>query len=286
MENEPASAADATPQRQRTLVYRQSAWTRLTHWIWAISLFFLLLTGLQIFNAHPTLYIGDQSGFGFDNEVLAMRGENTPEGPVGYINVLGTRFETTGVFGVSGSAERPVGRGFPAWATIPSGQDLATGRVVHFFFAWLFSATLLVWLLAGLASGHIRRDLAPRLGDLRRLPRDILDHLKLKFHHAHDYNTLQKLAYAGVLFVLFPLMIATGLAMSPSMNAAVPYLADALGGRQTARTIHFAVMLLLVGFFLIHMLMILAAGPINELRSIVTGWYRVDARPDASEGSA
>ncbi len=286
MESGPKGEARAAPQDERALVYRQSAWTRLTHWIWAVSLFFLLLSGLQIFNAHPTLYLGDQSGFGFDNEVLAMRGENTPEGPVGYIRVLGARFDTTGVFGLSGSAERPVGRGFPAWATIPSGQDLATGRVIHFFFAWLLSATLLVWLLAGLANGHIRRDLFPRLADLRRLPRDIVEHLKLRFHHTRNYNTLQKLAYAGVLFVLFPLMIATGLAMSPSMNAAVPFLADAFGGRQTARTIHFVVMLLLVGFFLIHMLMILAAGPINELRSIVTGWYRVDAKPDTGEGSA
>ena len=284
MQNEPAGAHVA-PHRQRTLVYRQSAWTRLTHWIWAVSLFFLLLSGLQIFNAHPTLYLGDQSGLGFDNEVLAMRGENTPDGPVGYVRVLGARFDTTGVFGVSGSAERPVGRGFPAWATIPSGQDLATGRVVHFFFAWLLFATLFIWLLAGLANGHIRRDLAPGISDLRRLPRDVVDHLKLRFHHTRDYNTLQKLAYAGVLFMLFPLMIATGLAMSPSMNAAVPFLADVFGGRQTARTIHFVVMLLLVGFFLIHILMIIAAGPINELRSIITGWYRVDAKSDAGEQS-
>ena len=286
MENGPTGAAHYVPQPVRSLVYRQSAWTRLAHWIWAISLFFLLLTGLQIFNAHPTLYLGDQSGFGFDNEVLAMRGENTPEGPVGYVRILGARFDTTGVFGVSGSAQRPVGRGFPAWATIPSGQDLATGRVVHFFFAWLLSGTLLVWFISGLANGHIRRDLAPRLADFRRLPRDVMDHLKFRFHHTRDYNTLQKLAYAGVLFVLFPLMILTGLAMSPSMNAAMPFLADALGGRQTARTIHFVAMLLLVGFFLIHMLMIFAAGPINELRSIITGWYRVDAKSDASERSA
>jgi thiosulfate reductase cytochrome b subunit len=282
MENGPKGEA---PQDERALIYRQSAWTRLTHLIWAISLFFLLLSGLQIFNAHPTLYIGDQSGFGFDNEVLAMRGENTPEGPVGYTRVLGARFDTTGVLGLSGSPERPVGRGFPDWATIPSGQDLATGRVIHFFFAWVLSGTLIVWLITGLANGHIRRDLLPRLADLRRLPHDIVEHLKLRFHHTSEYNTLQKLAYAGVLFVLFPLMIATGLAMSPSMNAAVPFLADALGGRQTARTIHFVAMLLLVGFFLVHMLMVLAAGPINELRSIVTGWYRVDARSD-NEGSA
>ena len=288
MENGSEGAAHAPPGNARAhgrLIYRQSGWTRLTHWIWAISLFFMLLSGLQVFNAHPTLYLGDQSGFGFDNEVLAMRSENTPEGPVGYIRVLGARFDTSGVFGVSGSADRPVISGFPAWATIPSGQDLATGRVVHFFFAWILSGTLLVWGVAGLVNGHIRRDLTPGIADLRRLPHDVLDHLKLKFHHTSEYNTLQKLAYAGVLFVAFPLMIATGLAMSPSMNAAVPFLADALGGRQTARTIHFVVMLLLVGFFLVHILMILAAGPINELRSIVTGWYRVDAKPDSTRRS-
>jgi thiosulfate reductase cytochrome b subunit len=93
---------------------------------------------------------------------------------------------------------------------------------------------------------------------------------------ARDYNVLQKLAYACVLFVLLPLMIATGLAMSPGANAMMPWLPEILGGRQTARTIHFIVMVLLVGFFVIHMLMILAAGPLNELRSIITGWYRVD----------
>jgi thiosulfate reductase cytochrome b subunit len=251
MEKTSGDACKPVPAQARThgpLVYRQSGWTRLTHWIWATSLFFLLLSGLQIFNAHPTLYLGDQSGFGFDNGVLSISG-------------------------------------FPAWATIPSGQDLATGRVVHFFFAWILSGTLLVWLIAGLVNGHIRRELAPGIADLRRLPHDVLDHLKLKFHHTSEYNTLQKLAYAGVLFVLFPLMILTGLAMSPSMNAAVPFLADALGGRQTARTIHFVVMLLLVGFFLIHMLMIMAAGPINELRSIVTGWYRVDGKTDSTRRS-
>jgi len=288
MENASRGAAEPAPQQERApgpLVYRQSAWTRLTHWVWAISLFFLLLSGLQIFNAHPTLYLGDQSGFQFDNAVLAIGGENTAEGPVGYVNLLGARFDTTGVLGVSGDPERPVGRAFPAWATIPSGQDLATGRVVHFFFAWLLSGTLLIWLLASLANGHLRRDLAPGVTDIRRLPRDVLDHIKLKFHHARSYNTLQKLAYAGVLFVLFPVMIATGLAMSPSMNAAVPFLADMLGGRQTARTIHFVVMLLLVSFFLIHILMILAAGPFNELRSIITGWYRIDGKPDANERS-
>ncbi len=136
-------------------------------------------------------------------------------------------------------------------------------------------------------NGHLRRDLAPGLEDIRKLPADIASHAKLKFHHARQYNTLQKLAYAGVLFILLPLMILTGLAMSPSMNAALPFIADLFGGRQTARTIHFIVMLLLVGFFIIHMLMILAAGPINELRSIITGWYRTDPPHKAEpEGNA
>ncbi|WP_245417628.1 cytochrome b/b6 domain-containing protein [Aminobacter sp. AP02] len=264
------------PIAEGELVYRQTRWTRLTHWLWALSLFFLLLSGLQIFNAHPALYIGKQSGFAFNNDVLTIGAEDTTTGPVGYTTVLGHRFNTTGVLGLSGPSDNPSGRAFPAWATIPSGQDLATGRVVHFFFAWLLSGTLFVWLVASLFSGHLRRDLAPGGEDLRRLPKDIADHARLKFHHSRDYNTLQKLAYGGVLFMLLPLMILTGLAMSPSMNAAVPFIADLLGGRQTARTIHFATMTLLVGFFVIHMLMILAAGPFNELRSIITGWYRTD----------
>jgi thiosulfate reductase cytochrome b subunit len=100
--------------------------------------------------------------------------------------------------------------------------------------------------------------------------------VRLRFHHAREYNTLQKLAYAGVLFVALPLMILTGLAMSPSTNSVLPFLNEVLGGRQTARTIHFTVMALLVLFFIVHMLMIVAAGPINELRSIITGWYRAD----------
>ncbi|WP_245455665.1 MULTISPECIES: cytochrome b/b6 domain-containing protein [unclassified Mesorhizobium] len=259
-----------------TLIYRQSRWTRLTHWLWAIALFFMLLSGLQIFNARPQLYIGKESGFGYNNTVFAIGAENTDQGPRGYTDVFGRRFDTTGVLGWSGPPGQETSRAFPSWATIPSYYDLGTARVVHFFFAWVLSATLLVWLVAGLINGHVRRDLAPRLDDLRRLPRDIVDHAKLKFHHTREYNTLQKMAYGGVLFVLLPLMIITGLAMSPSMNAVLPFLNDLLGGRQTARTIHFTVMVLLVGFFIIHMLMILAAGPVNELRSIITGWYRTD----------
>lgn len=275
------------PAEARPLVYRQSAWTRLTHWLWAICLFFLLLTGLQIFNAHPALYIGDQSGFQFQNSVLSIRAENTDAGPRGFTTVLGSKFDTTGVLGMSGPAERPRYVAFPGWATIPSFHDLATGRVIHFFFAWLFFGTLVVWLIASIANGHLRK-LVPMPGDLRRLPRDIADHARLKFHHTRDYNTLQKLTYAIVLFIFFPLMILTGLAMSPSANALLPFLPEVFGGRQTARTIHFVVMALLVLFFIVHLVMILAAGPLNELRSIITGWYRTDppGRDEPTQRSA
>lgn len=276
----PADAPATVPNEAGPLVYRQSLWTRLTHWLWAAALFFLLLSGLQIFNARPQLYIGDQSGFTFNNTIFQIGAENTDAGPRGYTEIFGKRFDTTGVLGWSGPEGRESARAFPSWATIPSYYDLGTARVVHFFFAWILSATLLLWLAASLINGHLRRDLWPRMRDLRRLPRDIADHARLKFHHASEYNTLQKLAYGGVLFALLPLMVLTGLSMSPSMNSVLPFLPEVFGGRQTARTIHFTVMVLLVLFFIIHILMIVAAGPINELRSIVTGWYRTDPPSD------
>ena len=134
---------------------------------------------------------------------------------------------------------------FPGWATIPSHHDLATGRVIHFFFAWLLVGTLLAWLVASVVNGHFR-ELVPTLARPQaaaarhRRPRaaEVPPHA--------EYNTLQKLTYAVVLFVFFPLMILTGLAMSPGANALLPFLPDLLGGRQTARTIHFLVMALLV----------------------------------------
>lgn len=230
-----------TPPAPGKLIRRQKLATRLTHWIWAICFFFLLLSGLQIFNAHPALYLGDQSGFTFDNTIFTIEG-------------------------------------FPSWATIPASQDLATGRVVHFFFAWILLVTLIIWFAASLLNRHVRKDLLPTQKDAKGFVPDIRDHLKLKLAHAVRYSPLQKLAYGGVLFVLFPLIILTGFSMSPGMNAVLPWLPDLFGGRQSARTVHFIVMALLVGFFVIHMVMILLAGPLNELRSIITGRYRLSPR--------
>lgn len=268
------------------LVRRQSAWTRLTHWVWVFCLFFLLLSGLQIFNAHPRLYIGQESGFEYDNHVLSIHAERTPEGGVaGVTSIWGHRFDTTGVLGFSGREDQPLSarvRAFPQYATIPSYQDLGTGRVVHFFFAWVLVITLVVWVLASLFNGHLWRDIVPRGADIRGLPGDIADHARLRFARRRGYAPLQKLAYGVVLLVLFPLIVLTGLAMSPGVNAGLPWIVDIFGGRQTARTIHFLVMVLLVGFFVVHVAMVVLSGPINAMRSMITGKYRVDADEDGS----
>lgn len=262
----------------RPLVYRHRLATRVTHWIWAASMLFLLMSGLQIFNAHPALYIGQQSAFEFDNSVLVIGSAKGADGTLtGQTSLFGTSFDTTGVLGLSGPAQNPAQRAFPSYLTIPSYQDLGTGRVVHFFFGWVLVAAFSLWFVHALVTGHLRRAILPTLRDLKALPKSLLDHLRFRFHHGADYNVLQKLAYAGVLVVLFPLVILTGLTMSPGMNAAWPFLVDLFGGRQTARTLHFVAMLLIVGFFFIHIAMVLLAGPFNEMRSMITGWYRADA---------
>ncbi|WEJ59499.1 cytochrome b/b6 domain-containing protein [Devosia sp. FJ2-5-3] len=266
------------------LVYRQSIWTRITHWVWAICLFFLLLSGLQIFNAHPALYLGNESGFEYDNTVFRIGAINTPEGPRGQTTILGNNFDTTGVLGMSGSAERPQYVGFPGAVTIPSFRDLATGRVVHFFFGWLLVAALFIWFLASAINGHLRRDIVPKGADLKALPADALNHARLRLHHGRSYGPVQKLSYFIVFFVLFPLIVLTGLTMSPGMDAAWPWLLDVFGGRQTARTIHFIVMALLVLFFIVHLVMVVLAGPFNEMRSMITGWYRTGRGTIAREG--
>ena len=276
--------SEANEAAKGPLIYRQSIWTRVTHWIWAICLFFLLLTGLQIFNAHPALYIGQQSGFEFENAILEIGAVNTPDGPRGRTTLFGQQFDTTGTLGMSGSAEQPVFTGFPGAVTIPSYRDLATGRVIHFFFAWIFVATLFVWFLASFINGHLRRDIVVRPADIAAVPKDVVDHATLRFKHGRTYGPLQRIAYFVVFFILFPLIILTGLTMSPGLNASWPWLLDIFGGRQTARTIHFITMLALVTFFVIHMVMVVAAGPINELRSMITGWYRASPGTPTAEG--
>ena len=132
----------------------------------------------------------------------------------------------------------------------------------------------------------MQRDLALTSEErkLSHLWHEIKQHARLKFptgEAAKAYNPLQKLAYLSVICVLIPLVILTGMTMSPTLNAALPWLLDIFGGRQSARSIHFLCATGLLAFILIHVLMVMLAGPINELRSMVTGWYRLPAeRPE------
>jgi len=202
------------------------------------------------------------------------------------MRVGASTFDTTGIFGVSRNAARQeVARGFPRWFTLPSWRDLALGRRWHFFFAWLFAVNLLLYLLAAVASGHLRRDLLPARGQMRprALLRDIADHLRLKFPRgeaARHYNPLQKLSYVAVVLVLLPAMVLTGLTMSPGIDAILPWLVDIFGGRQSARTIHFIAASLITLFVLVHVVMVILAGPINELRSMITGKFAISPGGD------
>lgn len=182
-------------------IYRQHLTTRITHRVWAVSLFFLMLTGLQIFNAFPSLHIGRDSGFDDDNVVLSIGAEESDGALRGVTQLLGVAFDPSGVPGVAGGEVRA----FPA-----------------------------------APNGHLRHRV-PGLADLRALPRDNADHSRLRFHHGQHHGVLQKLAYASVLFQTMPA---------------------------------------LVGFFVLHTAMILLAGPLNEMRSILTGWYRTDGGKD------
>ena len=164
--------------------------------------------------------------------------------------------------------------------TIPSDYNLALARRWHLTFAWVFSVGIVAYGLWSLLNGHIRRDLMPRRDELRprHVWQDIKDHAMLKFPKgaaAANYNILQKASYLGVIVVLIPVMVLTGLTMSPSMDATWPWLLDLFGGRQTARSIHFIVAVLLVLFFIVHVAMVVLAGPFNEIRSMITGRFRL-----------
>jgi thiosulfate reductase cytochrome b subunit len=251
------------------------------HWINVLAFIALLLSGLQIFNAHPALYWGKSSYDGHP-PILQMGARLDAQGnPVGVTRVFGHEFNTTGVLGASaGMGGQPVQRGFPAWITLPSQQWLAMGRRWHFFFAWVLVINGLAYIAYTLASRHLARDLMPTRADWRSIGQSIKDHLLLRHAQgeaARRYNILQKLAYLGVIFVLFPLLIVMGWAMSPGLNALFPGWVDVFGGRQSARTLHFVVAWLLVGFVFIHLFEVVIGGFWNNLRSMITGRYRIAA---------
>src|SRR5262249_37409477 len=160
-------------------IYRHTLTVRITHWVNLLCLTVLLMSGLQIFNAHPALYIGKQSDF--DHPILSITAEQRNARLVGVANLAGTSFTTTGVFGVSKVAGVHTPRAFPSWATLPAGQDLATARRWHFLFAWLFVVNGLAYLVYGLSSGHVRQDLLPSRPTLSHIGQSLLNHFPLRF---------------------------------------------------------------------------------------------------------
>jgi thiosulfate reductase cytochrome b subunit len=269
----------------RKLVPRHSAIVRVTHWLNVLCFSLLLMTGAQIFNAHPRLYFG-QYGANHDYAWLSIDSLQSDAGFAGVVRLGPWSVRSTGLLGASEEDGNLAPRAFPSWLTIPSYQDLATGRRWHFFFAWLFVINGLVYLIAGFSRRHFGRDLLPSRSELApaHLAREVVDHAKLHFAKgevARHYNVLQKLTYLAVVFVLLPLMILTGLTMSPGLDSAFHVLLDVFGGRPSARSIHFVCASLLVAFVVVHVVMVLASGLWNNLRSMITGKYAIEVERDA-----
>jgi len=272
------ATANAAPARE--VIYRHALAVRLTHWVNLLCVTLLLMSGLQILNYHPALYWGNYGYRGVPS-VASIASEIDPASgaPVGVTRIAGARFITTGVLGLSYDAEHGmVRRAFPAWLTLPREPDLALARDWHFLMAWLFVLNGRVYLVFSLLSGHLRHDLAPAADQLRarHVLSDIWDHIRLRVPRgeaARRYNVLQKLAYLSVIFLLLPTMVLSGLTMSPAVTAALPVLFDLFGGRQSARTVHFAVANLLVLFVLVHLFEVVLAGLFNGMRSMITGRY-------------
>lgn len=271
---------DAGVATGRTIIYRHSLLVRLSHWVNVLCMTVLLFSGLQIFNAHPALYWG-QYGADNDPSFISMEAVEDGDKAMGVTRVGSLTFNTTGVLGLSQVDGEATARGFPEWLTIPSYQDLATGRRWHFFFAWLFVINGFIYLAYGLLSRHFRRDLLPAGNELTpaHIGHEIVNHARLRFPkgpEARHYNTLQKLTYVAVIFLLLPLMILTGLTMSPGFNAVAPWLLDIFGGRQSARTIHFLTAFSLTAFVVVHVAMVILSGVFNNLLSMITGYYAID----------
>ena len=272
-----------SPPPQR--FYRHRLPVRVMHWINVVSLTILLMSGLTIFNAHPALYWGRDSSF--DKPWVAITAVQGPNGVVGVTRINGRQFDTDGVLGNSrvGDATTPTVRAFPSWATIPGPQWLSMGRHWHFFFAWLFVINGICYVLYAALSGHLNRDLLPTRDELRHIGRSIKNHAL--FRHptgeaAKRYNVLQNLAYLVVIFGLLPLVIIAGMAMSPRLDAVFPGWIELLGGRQSARTLHFLAAAGLLLFVLVHLFEVLISGVWNQLRSMITGYYSVPADKGAA----
>jgi len=215
---------------------RHALSTRLWHWLNLLCVVVLFMSGLTISNAHRRLYWGD---WGFE----------------------------------ASQAWLMVPR-FPDWMTIPGYYSLAVARDWHILMAWPFALGLLFMWIAMMVNRHFKRDIVTRRREWRpsAIWRDVVEHLKLNFdHHEGKYNFLQKLAYGLVLGVFLPMMIFTGISISPGMEPTFGWLVDLLGGRQSARSLHFIFAFAIVGFFIVHVLLVILSGPIRQMQDMITG---------------
>ncbi|MBY8332863.1 cytochrome b/b6 domain-containing protein [Qipengyuania pacifica] len=215
---------------------RHALSTRLWHWLNLLCVVVLFMSGLTISNAHRRLYWGD---WGFE----------------------------------ASQAWLMVPR-FPDWMTIPGYYSLAVARDWHILMAWPFAVGLLFMWIAMMVNRHFKRDIVTRRREWRpsAIWRDVVEHLKLNFdHHEGKYNFLQKLAYGLVLGVFLPMMIFTGISISPGMEPTFGWLVDLLGGRQSARSLHFIFAFAIVGFFIVHVLLVILSGPIRQMQDMITG---------------
>ena len=229
-------------------VYRHALTVRVTHWLNVLCILILVLSGIQILNAHPALYWGAQSNF----------------------HQPWIRFPS----------------GLPGWPKLPNIRDLAAGRNWHFFFAWLFVINGAAYLAYGFLRRHFARDLTPTKAEVGNILEVAKEHAKLHFPHERRYNVIQQLTYLIVIFILLPLMVLTGLTMSPGMDAAFHWLVDLFGGRQSARTIHFISATLIVLFVFVHVALVVLAGFWNNIRSMITGRYVIDSETPAPSAEA
>ena len=254
-------------------VYRHGVGARFGHWLWALALLVLVMSGLQIFNAAPYLDASDANDPA--HRVLAIAAHQQGARSVGTTTVLGRTFTTTGILGYTDDGMGgQAARAFPGWATLPGPQDLAGGRLWHFFFAWMLVLATVIYLITAAVRGTLR-ELVVRPSDLAKLWPMQAYYLRLRRDPpAHGtYNPLQKITYTLVLFVLFPLVVLTGIALSPGVDAAVPWLPAVFGGRQYARLWHFALMVIFLVYVCGHLALVASTGMWNNVRSMITGWY-------------
>ena len=246
----------AAPSAANPETPRHTAVVRATHWLTFLAFVALVISGYEIVISHPRFYWGE----------------------VGNVR-------TVPLFTIPIPASRDT---VPTRFNYVMPDQNGWSRYLHFQAAWLVVLTGVVYVLTGLWSGHFRKDLIPDATDRTwRAYRHVLARYRYRAPplaaEAHTYNVVQRAVYLTVIFVLFPLMIWTGLAMSPAFVSALPATVTLLGGRQTARTLHFFVSGALLLFFVTHVTMVTLAGFRNRMRSMITG--RVEAeQPGTLEG--